>query len=59
MLEDLFVRPYTTAPWIKEKYQVENGQMFDKIQSVCYKNNTFPLFLRGQGARRFLTASAF
>ncbi len=32
--------------------------MFDILNSLHYKKNTSPLLLRGQGARRSLTASA-
>jgi hypothetical protein len=32
---------------------------FDNGSHPCYKLNTSPLFLRGQGARRLITASAF
>lgn len=33
--------------------------LFDKQNGVCYKIRISPLFLRGQGARRSLAASAF
>jgi len=32
---------------------------FDNSSYSCYKLGTSPLFLRGQGARRLITASAF
>lgn len=32
--------------------------MFDSLNGLRYKMSTSPLFLRGQGARRSLTASA-
>ena len=32
---------------------------FDSGSHSCYKLDTSPLFLRGQGARRLTTASAF
>jgi hypothetical protein len=32
---------------------------FDNSRYSCYKLSTSPLFLRGQGARRLITASAF
>lgn len=32
---------------------------FDNSSYSCYKLDTSPLFLRGQGARRLTTASAF
>lgn len=37
----------------------KRSDVFDKPAGVCYKLHTSPLFLRGQGARRSLTASAF
>ncbi len=33
-------------------------EKFDRTGHLCYKIDTFPLFLRGQGARRLITASA-
>jgi hypothetical protein len=60
--EEMILLGKLTYAWRVIEKSLRNAaprQMFDKIQSVCYKNDTFPLFLRGQGARRFLTASAF
>jgi len=39
--------------------QVSNVIPFDIDRYSCYKLATSPLFLRGQGARRLNTASAF
>lgn len=35
------------------------SKLIDNQVGVCYKIGISPLFLRGQGARRSLTASAF
>ena len=41
----------------KEKIRLK--QIFASAGELCYKRCTFPLFLRVQGARRRITASAF
>lgn len=58
-LEAINAEPAREKPIRHSRLSTRQQIRFDINTHLCYKLVTSPLLLRGQGARRFITASAF